>query len=423
VDDVDFKSVETALTIANTDIKLIVNGGASANKNSGGGTHRVNGVYGVTFDATDTATVGEMEVSVSVSGALVVFDKFFVVEEAVYDALFVAAAPGYVVDQPVNVTKVGGTTQTAGDIMADTNDIQSRLPAALVSGRMDASVGAMAANVLTAAAIAADAITDAKVAADVTIASVTGAVGSVTAGVTVTTNNDKTGYGLSAAAVQAIWDALTSALTTVGSIGKLLVDNVNATISSRLATAGYTAPDNTGIAAIKTKTDQLVFTIANKLDASIQAAGDFAQAAADKVWLTAARLLTAGTNIVLAKGVGVTGFNDLDAAGVRTAVGLAAANLDTQLAALDVDILTRLATSGYTAPPTAAQNADKLLGRNLAGGADGTRTVQDALRLLRNKSSVAAGTLTVTQEDDLTPAWTAAVVTTAGNPISSIDPA
>jgi hypothetical protein len=54
------------------------------------------------------------------------------------------------------------------------------------------------------------------------VGSVTGAVGSVTAGVT-----------LAASAVQAIWDALTSALTTVNSIGKLLVDNINATISSR----------------------------------------------------------------------------------------------------------------------------------------------------------------------------------------------
>lgn len=54
------------------------------------------------------------------------------------------------------------------------------------------------------------------------VGSVTGAVGSVTAGVT-----------LAASAVQAIWDALTSALTTVGSIGKLLVDNLNATIGSR----------------------------------------------------------------------------------------------------------------------------------------------------------------------------------------------
>lgn len=34
----------------------------------------------------------------------------------------------------------------------------------------------------------------------------------------------KTGYSLSAAGVQAIWDALTSALTTVGSIGKAIVD-------------------------------------------------------------------------------------------------------------------------------------------------------------------------------------------------------
>lgn len=56
--------------------------------------------------------------------------------------------------------RVGGTLQTAGDIMADTNDIQARLPAALVSGRMDASVGAMAANTLTASALASDAIAE-----------------------------------------------------------------------------------------------------------------------------------------------------------------------------------------------------------------------------------------------------------------------
>ena len=45
-----------------------------------------------------------------------------------------------------------------GDIETDTQDIQSRLPAALVSGRMDASVGAMAANTLTASALATDAV-------------------------------------------------------------------------------------------------------------------------------------------------------------------------------------------------------------------------------------------------------------------------
>lgn len=40
------------------------------------------------------------------------------------------------------------------------------------------------------------------------------------------------------------------------------------------------------------------------------------QAGADKVWGTATRLLTAGTNIALAKGTGVTGFNDITAANV-----------------------------------------------------------------------------------------------------------
>ena len=94
IDSTDFITPLTALTIANTDIKLVVNGAASANKNSGGGTHRVNGVYGVTFDATDTATVGEMEVSVVVAGALPVFCTFVVVEEAVYDALYAELKDG-----------------------------------------------------------------------------------------------------------------------------------------------------------------------------------------------------------------------------------------------------------------------------------------------------------------------------------------
>lgn len=67
--------------------------------------------------------------------------------------------------------------------------------------------------------------------------------------VTVGTNNDKTGYGLSASAVQAIWDALTASFTTANSIGKLLVDNINATISSRLASVSYTAPPSVGAIA------------------------------------------------------------------------------------------------------------------------------------------------------------------------------
>lgn len=108
IDDTDFKTAETALTIANTDIKLVVNGAASANKNSGGGTHRVNGVYSVTFDATDTATVGEVQVSVVVSGALPVFHTFFVLEESVYDNMFAVSAVG-----PLTAAQVNAECDTA----------------------------------------------------------------------------------------------------------------------------------------------------------------------------------------------------------------------------------------------------------------------------------------------------------------------
>lgn len=55
-------------------------------------------------------------------------------------------------------------TDIAG-IQADTNDIQTRIPAALVSGRMDSSVGAMAANVITSTAINAGAIASGKIGA------------------------------------------------------------------------------------------------------------------------------------------------------------------------------------------------------------------------------------------------------------------
>ena len=221
---------------------------------------------------------------------------------------------------------------------------------------------------------------------------------------------------------------------------------------------------------------------------------DITQTAADKVWSTAARVLTAGTNIVLAKGTGVTGFNDLDAAGVAGAVWDAATvtygtagsygllvetNLDaavtsrmatytqptgflaatfpgTVASTTNITAATGIVLSGVThtgaviptvtavtngvtvatggigsgAIAAAEQNAlaDAFLDRNMATGTDSgtdsttTRTVRQALRALRNKVNIAGGVATVTKENDSTASWTAAVATTAGNPISSIDP-
>lgn len=70
------------------------------------------------------------------------------------------------------------------------------------------------------------------------------------------------------------------------------------------------------IDAIKAKTDQITFTTANKIDATIQVAGDFAQAAADKVWSTASRTLTAfGFSVTVGTNNDKTGYA-LSAAGI-----------------------------------------------------------------------------------------------------------
>lgn len=71
--------------------------------------------------------------------------------------------------------------------------------------------------------------------------------------------------------------------------------------------------------------------------------------------------------------------------------------------------------------------ADAILDRDMSTGTDSgsttVRTVRQALRALRNKWSISGGTLTVTKENDATTSWTAAVTTTAGDPVSTVDPA
>lgn len=157
-------------------------------------------------------------------------------------------------------------------ILADTDDIQTRLPAALVGGRIDASVGAMASNVMTAAALAADAVaeiqtglaTPTNITAGV-ITTVTNLTNAPTAGdftatmktsITTAATSATPTVTLAAAAVQAIWDAATSALTTAGSIGKKLADwalgsDSRVLVSANAHTSGETVAnmtDKTGMA-------------------------------------------------------------------------------------------------------------------------------------------------------------------------------
>lgn len=92
-------------------------------------------------------------------------------------------------------------------------------------------------------------------------------------------------------------------------------------------------------------------------------------------------------------------------------------------AAIAAETLTQLAT----APGATAREAiaDSFLGRAIAGGSNIGRIVRDVFRAARNRvtRNVGTGILTVMQEDDTTPAWTATTTTDdTALPIVSVDP-
>jgi len=112
LDEDDGKTAETGLTISNTDIRLSKAGANIVAKNSGGGTHDELGFYQITLDATDTNTVGELLIAVHESGALPVFKYCYVLEEAIYDALFAASASAFDSNARVDVASIEGSDAT-----------------------------------------------------------------------------------------------------------------------------------------------------------------------------------------------------------------------------------------------------------------------------------------------------------------------
>ena len=88
VDSTDGNTEKTALSIANTDIKLWKSGATTlANKNSGGATHISNGIYYAVLDSTDTNTLGPLVIFVHVAGALPVRLECDVLPANVYESL------------------------------------------------------------------------------------------------------------------------------------------------------------------------------------------------------------------------------------------------------------------------------------------------------------------------------------------------
>lgn len=88
VDQTDGYTAETALTIAQADVRLSKNAGTFAQKNNATScTHMENGYYSCPLSTTDTDTLGQLHVAVNETGALPVWRTFTVVPTNVYESL------------------------------------------------------------------------------------------------------------------------------------------------------------------------------------------------------------------------------------------------------------------------------------------------------------------------------------------------
>ena len=443
LDETDGKTAETGLTITQPDIRLKKNGGAWAQKNAAQTlSHEENGWYGVALDTTDTNTLGILIVAIHESGALPVWREFLVVPANIYDSV---VSGSDLID--VSTTQFNGSAvvQSGGRPEVNTthwNGTAVTTPPAVNATQI--SGDATAADNLEAALDGTGGVTiTAAVTGNIT-GNLSGSVGSVTGNV----------GGNVAGSVGSVTGAVGS---VTGNVGGNVAGSVGSVASGGISRAAFAA--DTGLQTIRSNTAQAGAAGTITLDASASATDDF--------YNGALILLTGGTGVGQARFisdyVGATkvasvspnwatnpaadstfailpwGRTDV-AMWLGSAVNaLISGRMDSNVQAMANAVITAavfaanaidanaVASDALGAlelgADAAAEIADKILGRSIAGGADGGRMVKDALRLLRNKASIAAGTLTVTQEDDSTTAWTAAVGTTAGNPISSIDPA
>lgn len=188
LDSTDGVTAETGLTITQSEVLLAKNAGDWAQKNESTSlVHESNGWYRCLLDTTDTNTLGMLMLQIAESGALPVWETFWVVTANVYDTLFstdildvsvtewlgTAAATPTVNGVPeVDVTHWLGTAAAtptvAGVPEVDLTHIAgsavSTSTAQLGVNAVQAGGTAWGSGAITAASIAADAITAAKIA-------------------------------------------------------------------------------------------------------------------------------------------------------------------------------------------------------------------------------------------------------------------
>lgn len=109
---------------------------------------------------------------------------------------------------------------------------------------------------------------------------------------------------------------------------------------------------------------------------------------------------------------------------IPAALTIIAGYIDTEVAAIKAKTDNLPASPAAVGDiPTAAQIADKILGRNHEGGSDGGRTVAQALGVAVNRYVRSGDAVTFYHADDTTPWWTVTLVTsTTAYPATSFTP-
>jgi len=307
VDDTDGKTPATGLTILQADIRLSKGGGAFAQTNNAtGATHDENGYYGVPLDTTDTATLGRLTIAVTKSGALPVRDEYMVVTANVWDSLV-----GGTDNLQTDVVKISGDSTAADNAEAAFNgtgyafqncviplvtDMTTKNGFSLAADQSGVTIGnvnalASGERILLAAAIEAAMINDLDGTA------VMQAIADLIA-------SDMNTGDLSVVAIAtATRDAI---------LNRVLAGNhdISGSVGERLQSAYW----NAYLAAQRTY--PLTFVIQ---ELGFEEYGFSADVLAQ---------INAEVDTAL------TGLNDLDASEIRAAIGMAAANLDTQIALL-----------------------------------------------------------------------------------------
>ncbi len=245
-----------------TGIRISKNGGAFAARHATAATSTYDafGNYLVTLDGTDTNTCGVLRMQFADAATFVpVWADFLVVPAMIYDSVI-----GGTDRLDTNVTHVGDTSQTARDLGASV-----LLSSGTGTGQLDFTSGVVKANLVQ---ILGTALTETsgqiaaafkkffdKATPTGTINSLPDAVAGANNGLPTTNGTTVTQtVTLTAASIQAIWDALTAVLTTSGSIGKWILDKLDVVLSTRpTATDVRTEIDSnsTQLTAIKAKTD------------------------------------------------------------------------------------------------------------------------------------------------------------------------